>query len=96
MQTYLPKWEQKLPKIPIIVFQIHCTLMTMENGVGLVPRNVRKLETKMPKPDAEKFTKKVTKTAKYPYKYASSSSKTSNPWKAEGKMPTNISKFYLI
>ena len=70
MPMYLPKWEPKLPKIPIIVFQIHYTRMAMENGVGggrgVVPRNIRKLETKLPKPDAEKFTKKVTKTAKTP------------------------------
>ena len=36
---------------------------------GGVMRNIRKLETKLPKPDAEKITKKVTKTAKNPDNY---------------------------
>ena len=68
MQSYLPKWEQKLPKIPIIVFQIHCKLITVEigGGGGVVTRNIEKMGTKLPKSDAEKVTKKVTKTIKIP------------------------------
>ena len=54
-------------------------------GGGVETRYIRKLETKLPKPDAVKFTKKVTKIAKNTDKYPSSSLKTSNPWKAEGK-----------
>ena len=48
-------------------------------------RNIRKLETKLPKPDAEKITKKVTKTVKNLDKHPSNSLNTSNPRKAEGK-----------
>ena len=32
MPNYQPKWEGKLPKIPIIVIQIHYKTQTMENG----------------------------------------------------------------
>ena len=85
MQTYLPKWELNLPKIPIIVFQIHYKLLIVENWGGVVMRNIRKLETKLPKPDAEKIIKKVTKTVKNPDKYPSNSLNTANPRKAEGK-----------
>ena len=58
-------------------------LVTMENGLlggwGLLPRNIRELETKLPKHDAEKFTKKVTKTAKNSDNCPSNLLKSSNP-----------------
>ena len=43
----------------------------MENEGGGIPGNIPKLEPKQPKPDAEKFTKLVTKTAKNPDNCAS-------------------------
>ena len=62
MQTYLPKWEVKLPKIPGIVFHNPYSHSIVGNGVAM--RNIRKLEKKLLKPDAEKITKKVNKTVK--------------------------------
>ena len=52
------KMGTKLLKNPIIVFQILYTLRTMENGVGGSAEKYLKLETKLPKPDPEKFTKR--------------------------------------
>ena len=67
------------------MFQIHYTLLIVENDGGVVMKNIRKLETKLPKPDAEKITKKVSKTVKNLDKHPSNSLNTSNPRKAEGK-----------
>ena len=44
-----------------------------------MPRNIPKLEPKLSKPDAEKFTKLVTRTAENPDNCASISLKTLNP-----------------
>ena len=55
-----------------------------------MPKNIRKLETKLPKPDIEEFTKKVTKTAKNADNYPSSSLKLQTLGKRCAKMPTNI------
>ena len=68
MQTYLPKWEQKLPKIPIIVFQIQYKLINVENGGGrgVVTRNIWKFETKLSKSDAQKGNQNCPNPDKYP------------------------------
>ena len=68
MQTYLPKWEQKLPKIPIIVFQIHHKFITVEiegEGGGSDEKYL-KIRNKTAEIRCRKITKKVTKTVKSP------------------------------
>ena len=65
MQTYLPKWEQKLPKIPIIVFQIHHKFITVEiGGEGGSDEKYLKIRNKTAEIRYRKITKKVTKTVK--------------------------------
>ena len=67
MQTYLPKWEQKPPKILIIVFQIHYKLITVENGGdGGSVEIYLKIRNKTAEIRCRKITKKVTKTVKIP------------------------------
>ena len=83
MPNYLSKWEAKLPKIPIIVIQIHYKTQTIEKKKGWgergMQRNIPKFEPKLSKPDAENFTKLVTRTAENPDNCASISLKTLNP-----------------
>ena len=61
-------------------------------GGGVVSRNIRKIEAKLPKPVAEKITKKVTKTAKN-RQLSLKVIKNLKPLERRAKMPTNICKF---
>ena len=86
MQTYLPKWELKLPKIPIIVFQIHYIVMTMENGGGGgSAEKYPKIRNKTAGTRCRKNYQKGNQNCQNPDIYPSNSLNTSKPWKAQGK-----------